>query len=99
MLDEDLRAREDDALSAVVPADAVRRPDAARGSMAPKVEAAARFADAGGTTMIGALHQVDDLLAGRSGTAVEPGAFAENSAPRSGSAPMAEQVISSRIRT
>jgi carbamate kinase len=40
------------------------------GSMGPKVEAACRFADAGGEAMIGSLDDLTDLLAGRSGTTV-----------------------------
>ena len=40
------------------------------GSMRPKVEAAARFARSGGRTVIGALGQLDDLVAGRAGTQV-----------------------------
>jgi carbamate kinase len=40
--------------------------------VAPKVEAAAGFADFDGTTLIGSLDQVDDLLAGRAGTVVVP---------------------------
>jgi len=45
---------------------------AARGSMAPKLEAAALFAEAGGTTIIGSLEDAEALLAGRGGTVVEP---------------------------
>ena len=45
---------------------------AARGSMAPKLEAAAMFAESGGTTMIGSLDHVSDALAGRAGTTVSP---------------------------
>lgn len=81
----------------------------ARGSMAPKVEAAAGFADFGGTTMIGSLDQVDRLLAGRAGTVVEPlahprptpasGHRAGNPGSPSGPAPMAQHFTSSRIRT
>jgi carbamate kinase len=44
----------------------------ARGSMAPKVEAAAAFADFGGTTMIGSLDQVGALLAGDADTVAGP---------------------------
>jgi hypothetical protein len=96
MLDEDLRAREDDALSAVVPAAAW-----------PKVEAAAGFADFDGTTLIGSLDQVDDLLAGRAGTVVVPQAHPlppgsrehAGKPPRaSGLAPIAQHAVSSRIR-
>ena len=69
----------------------------ARGSMGPKVEAAARFADLGGTTMIGSLDQVDGLLAGRTGTTIEP--LAENPARPSGATPMTERVIPARMST
>jgi carbamate kinase len=81
----------------------------ARGSMAPKVEAAAGFADFGGTTMIGSLDHVGGLLTGRTGTVIEPlahprpspasGQHTGKSATASGPAPMAEQVISSRMGT
>jgi carbamate kinase len=75
----------------------------ARGSMAPKVEAAAGFADFGGTTMIGSLDQVEELLAGHAGTMVVPHAHshagAENPSSASGSAPMAEPAVSPRMRT
>jgi hypothetical protein len=71
--------------------------------MAPKVEAAAGFADFGGTTMIGSLDQVEELLAGRAGTMVVPHAHshagAENPSSASGSAPMAEPAVSPRMRT
>jgi carbamate kinase len=80
-----------------------------RGSMAPKVEAAAGFADFGGTTLIGSLDQVDGLLAGRTGTAIEPlahphpaphaGEHAGNSASASGSTRMSEHVTPARMRT
>ena len=72
---------------------------AARGSMAPKVEAAAAFADLGGTTMIGSLDSVGGLLAGLTGTVIEPGVAAGNPAPASGSAPMAPGAVSSRMGT
>lgn len=43
----------------------------AKGSMGPKVEAACRFVEkTGKTAVIGALDQIDDILAGRSGTRV-----------------------------
>ncbi len=71
----------------------------ARGSMAPKVEAAADFANLGGTTMIGSLDQVDGLLAGLRGTRIEPGRLAENSPSPSGTTRMAEAATASRIRT
>ena len=45
---------------------------AARGSMAPKLEAAAQFAELGGTAVIGALDDVAAALQGRSGTTVSP---------------------------
>jgi len=75
---------------------------------APKVEAAARFADAGGTTMIGSLNQVGGLLAGKAGTVIgRPLAYpqrtpisyepAENSAQGSGSTRMARDAASSRM--
>jgi glutamate 5-kinase len=80
---------------------------AAPGSMAPKVEAAARFADAGGTTMIGSLNQVGGLLAGKAGTVIGPLPYpqrtpisyerAENSAQGSGSTRMARDTASSRM--
>jgi carbamate kinase len=44
--------------------------DARAGSMAPKLHAAARFADGGGVAVIGALDQAADALVGRSGTRV-----------------------------
>lgn len=80
----------------------------ARGSMAPKVEAAAGFADFGGTTMIGSLDEVEDLLAGRTGTVIVPHAHSlppesrdhtGKSADPSALLPMAEQTISSRMTT
>jgi carbamate kinase len=42
----------------------------APGSMGPKVAAACRFASGGGTAVIGALEELDDVLAGRAGTSV-----------------------------
>jgi carbamate kinase len=42
------------------------------GSMAPKVEAAARFAAAGGTATIASLDRVSEALSGASGTTVAP---------------------------
>lgn len=81
----------------------------ARGSMAPKVEAAAGFTDVGGTTMIGSLDQVEGLLAGRAGTVYEPLAQPHatpesdehpgKSATVSGATPMAHQATSSRMGT
>lgn len=41
------------------------------GSMAPKIEAGARFAEAGGRTVITDLAQLEDALAGRAGTTIE----------------------------
>ncbi len=47
----------------------------AAGSMGPKVEAAARFAgEAGGDVVIGALTDIDEVMAGRRGTRVFSGA-------------------------
>lgn len=42
------------------------------GSMAPKVEAACRFAERGGRAIITSLHRITDGLAGRAGTIVTP---------------------------
>ena len=42
------------------------------GSMGPKVEAACRFAEAGGRAIITSLRQIADALAGRAGTVVDP---------------------------
>jgi len=42
------------------------------GSMGPKVEACAAFAESGGRAAIGALHQAAEVLAGRAGTAFVP---------------------------
>lgn len=42
------------------------------GSMAPKVEAACRFAERGGRAVITSLHRITDGLAGRAGTIVTP---------------------------
>jgi carbamate kinase len=42
------------------------------GSMGPKLEAAARFADQGGTAVIAALDQVAGALAGEAGTTIAP---------------------------
>jgi carbamate kinase len=42
----------------------------AGGSMGPKVEAACRFADAGGRAVITSLHRISDALAGTAGTIV-----------------------------
>jgi carbamate kinase len=44
----------------------------ASGSMAPKVEAACRFAEAGGGAAIGALSDLTDVVAGTAGTQVVP---------------------------
>ena len=41
-----------------------------RGSMLPKVEAAARFAERGGIAVVAALADAADALAGRAGTTV-----------------------------
>ncbi len=49
----------------------LRALDLARGSMAPKAEAAARFASAGGRAVIGALEDASELLDGERGTVVE----------------------------
>ena len=55
-------------------ADTVREHRFPAGSMGPKVEAAARFANAtGGTARIGALVEAPAIAAGRSGTAIHPG--------------------------
>lgn len=45
-----------------------------RGNMAPKVRAAADFAEGGGVAHIGALEAVEEILAGRAGTRVAAGA-------------------------
>jgi carbamate kinase len=51
----------------------LRRLTFARGSMAPKVEAACRFVErTGGTCAIGALEQISDLVAGTAGTQIAP---------------------------
>jgi carbamate kinase len=42
------------------------------GSMAPKVEAACRFAESGGRAVITSLRHIADALAGRAGTSVVP---------------------------
>jgi carbamate kinase len=42
------------------------------GSMGPKVEAACRFAEAGGRAIITSLRQIADALAGKAGTVVDP---------------------------
>jgi carbamate kinase len=44
----------------------------ANGSMGPKVEAACRFAEAGGRAVITSLHRISDALAGTAGTIVTP---------------------------
>jgi len=51
----------------------LRRHGFAAGSMGPKVEAACRFAEAGGRAAIGALDQLEGLLDGTSGTQVSGG--------------------------
>jgi carbamate kinase len=43
------------------------------GSMAPKVEAACRFAESGGRAIITSLHRIAEALAGQAGTTVLPG--------------------------
>ena len=53
--------------------DELRRHGFAAGSMGPKVEAACRFAEAGGRAAIGALGQLEGLLGGTSGTQVSGG--------------------------
>lgn len=42
------------------------------GSMAPKIDAAARFAHAGGTAIVSSLERVGEALAGAAGTRVRP---------------------------
>jgi carbamate kinase len=42
------------------------------GSMGPKVEAACRFAEAGGRAIITSLRHIADALAGRAGTVIDP---------------------------
>ncbi len=42
------------------------------GSMGPKVEAACRFAEAGGRAIITSLRNIADALAGKAGTVVDP---------------------------
>ena len=56
-------------------ADALRRLDFAAGSMGPKVDAACLFAEGtGGTAAIGALTDLEAIVAGEAGTLVEAGA-------------------------
>ena len=51
----------------------LRSHEFAPGSMGPKVEAACRFVErTGARAVIGSLHQIDDLLRGRTGTQVLP---------------------------
>jgi len=50
--------------------DELRQHAFAPGSMAPKVEAACRFAESGGTAIIGHLEQAADLLHGTTGTRI-----------------------------
>lgn len=52
--------------------DALRRHAFAPGSMGPKVEAACRFAEHGGTAIIGHLEQAVELLQGKCGTRIVP---------------------------
>ncbi|HEY5141942.1 MAG TPA: carbamate kinase [Solirubrobacteraceae bacterium] len=60
-------------LDAVTPA-VLRAGSYAAGSMGPKVEAACRFVErTGGRAAIGALDDVGELVAGRTGTQVRPG--------------------------
>jgi carbamate kinase len=51
-------------------AEAMRRLVVPAGSMGPKVEAACRFADAGGASVIGSLDRLPSLLDASSGTMV-----------------------------
>ncbi|HVY98593.1 MAG TPA: carbamate kinase [Dongiaceae bacterium] len=51
--------------------DALRKLDFAAGSMGPKVEASAGFADAGGIAAIGRLEDAAELLAGTAGTQID----------------------------
>lgn len=68
-------------LDAATP-DELRALGLAAGSMAPKVEAASRFAEAsGGRAMIGALEDAAALLDGRAGTKVVVSLAAENPQP------------------
>lgn len=53
--------------------DQLRRLGLASGSMGPKAEAAARFAEGGGRAVIAAMQSAPDALAGRAGTSVEQG--------------------------
>ena len=58
------------AITTATPA-GLRRGDFAAGSMGPKVEAAARFVEAGGgRAVIGALDEIEQILDGRAGTQV-----------------------------
>lgn len=51
--------------------DALDPDDFPAGSMGPKVRAAAQFArETSGTAVIGSLHEIDEMLAGRAGTVV-----------------------------
>jgi len=50
--------------------DVLRRHAFAPGSMGPKVEAACRFAESGGTAVIGLLEQAADMLRGTTGTRI-----------------------------
>jgi carbamate kinase len=51
--------------------EALRALGLASGSMGPKAEAAARFADGGGRAVIAAMESASDALAGRAGTSVQ----------------------------
>lgn len=72
------------AISRISPA-ALRAYDFARGSMAPKAEAAADFAErSGGTAHIGALADAADVIAGRAGTEIRGDAGATSYRARDG---------------
>ena len=60
------------ALSSATPQE-LRGLGLAAGSMGPKAEAAARFADSGGRAVIAAMESAADALAGHAGTTVERG--------------------------
>lgn len=60
----------------------LRELDLAEGSMGPKAEAAARFAERGGLAVICALDAAGEALAGRAGTAVERGGRQDGAAGR-----------------
>ena len=65
----DFRGPSDRALRRASPA-ALRSLDLPAGSMGPKVQAAAAFAEGGGEAVIGALDRLPSLLAGTSGTTI-----------------------------